>query len=395
MDRPGSSAGLLPRSTASYLPSADADLCREMDDNQAKLLKGAYSVVQEHFRDRTALDVIRVILNNKSLQRGMGMSRSRRMNSESLQRAMAMSQSQGSMSETFPGETATERDDLLTEACSVSALISRGIVSGSDVVRLFARLAALMDACVEVVSSGPWDGVEFLSEGLHIARKELWIPIGRTLALRITAHSESFSSSVLEIARLLALPLSACLAPPMATQALHANPGETLEKALLRLDAYAKLNLHGEILEWSETSLLLMRNKRHGITMEEGEAALLSAAQAFLRGERVLQRITPDLVATFAFMTQHARAEEILIAALHEQTESAKGAMYSPAAVLLTPTEMRIVALLVTGKSETVIAKQLDVSRETIRTHRKRIYQKVGAESRAGLVLLFTPASQY
>src|SRR4051812_29530206 len=112
-----------------------------------------------------------------------------------------MSRSQSNKSEACGDETEKEQfDGHLTAACSVSSLISRGVVSGSDVARLFARLAALMGGSVHVDSFGRCEDVQLLSEGIHISRKDLWIPIGANLSLRITACTNDFSSKTIEIA---------------------------------------------------------------------------------------------------------------------------------------------------------------------------------------------------
>lgn len=57
---------------------------------------------------------------------------------------------------------------------------------------------------------------------------------------------------------------------------------------------------------------------------------------------------------------------------------------------LLTPTETRIVRLLVTGKSSKEIAEVLGIGSRTVDNHRGRIMEKLHVNSAVELVLLFT-----
>lgn len=54
----------------------------------------------------------------------------------------------------------------------------------------------------------------------------------------------------------------------------------------------------------------------------------------------------------------------------------------------LTFAEARVASRLARGADLTTIAEELRVSRETVRTHLKRIYSKTGARRQAALVAL-------
>ena len=52
----------------------------------------------------------------------------------------------------------------------------------------------------------------------------------------------------------------------------------------------------------------------------------------------------------------------------------------------LTAREQTVLGLLPTGLSAREIADELGISRDTVKTHTKRIYQKLGVSSRRGAV---------
>jgi len=56
----------------------------------------------------------------------------------------------------------------------------------------------------------------------------------------------------------------------------------------------------------------------------------------------------------------------------------------------LTPREREVIALVVTGKSNKEIARQLAISHRTVETHRARIMEKMAANSLASLVAMAT-----
>ena len=52
----------------------------------------------------------------------------------------------------------------------------------------------------------------------------------------------------------------------------------------------------------------------------------------------------------------------------------------------LSPRELEILAWIAAGRSNKDIARQLVISESTVKTHRERIYQKLGIRTRAGAV---------
>jgi DNA-binding CsgD family transcriptional regulator len=59
----------------------------------------------------------------------------------------------------------------------------------------------------------------------------------------------------------------------------------------------------------------------------------------------------------------------------------------------MTPTETRLAAMIISGLPLLQAARELNVSRNTARTHMKRIYAKTETHSQAALVRLLMTAS--
>jgi DNA-binding NarL/FixJ family response regulator len=70
---------------------------------------------------------------------------------------------------------------------------------------------------------------------------------------------------------------------------------------------------------------------------------------------------------------------------LHVLPSSAVGATDPPGPDLLTPREAEVLELLQTGRSNAEIAHDLHVGVETVRTHARRIYRKLGVSTRREL----------
>lgn len=56
----------------------------------------------------------------------------------------------------------------------------------------------------------------------------------------------------------------------------------------------------------------------------------------------------------------------------------------------LTPREVQVLQLLITGKSNKVIASELCISKKTVEFHLANIYLKLGVQSRTEAVVWFT-----
>ena len=69
-----------------------------------------------------------------------------------------------------------------------------------------------------------------------------------------------------------------------------------------------------------------------------------------------------------------------------------------PAAALaviydLTPAETRVMELLAEGKTQAEIGLQLGISTNTVKTHRRRVFEKTGASRQVELVRLLASIS--
>jgi two-component system secretion response regulator SsrB len=60
----------------------------------------------------------------------------------------------------------------------------------------------------------------------------------------------------------------------------------------------------------------------------------------------------------------------------------------------ITPRKRQVLALLLEGLRQGQIARELSVGVETVRTHRREIYQFFGVHSRAELAALFARPSE-
>jgi DNA-binding CsgD family transcriptional regulator len=67
-------------------------------------------------------------------------------------------------------------------------------------------------------------------------------------------------------------------------------------------------------------------------------------------------------------------------------SEETAGEPEAGAAQLLTPREMQIVALVAQGQVNKQIAAELRISEWTVSTHLRRIYAKLGVDTRAAMV---------
>src|SRR3954447_18353541 len=98
-----------------------------------------------------------------------------------------------------------------------------------------------------------------------------------------------------------------------------------------------------------------------------------------------------------ACLSKETEARDILTAVhlasrgLHVLPKNGAGATASMGPELLTPREADVLELLRQGRSNAEIALALHVSIETVRTHRRNIYRKLGVRTRRELAGLQTP----
>lgn len=81
-----------------------------------------------------------------------------------------------------------------------------------------------------------------------------------------------------------------------------------------------------------------------------------------------------------------ASLDHIIEAALRALTDLANATISVSDPYGLTPREREILSLIATGASHDAIADTLFISRETVRTHTRKIHRKLGASSRAKVV---------
>jgi DNA-binding NarL/FixJ family response regulator len=102
-----------------------------------------------------------------------------------------------------------------------------------------------------------------------------------------------------------------------------------------------------------------------------------------------------------ACLSKETQARDVLSAihlasrGLHvlPRTDGAAAAGPPPGPELLTPREAAVLDLLQHGRSNGEIAAELHVGVETVRTHARNIYRKLGVRSRRELARLDTPAN--
>ena len=133
-----------------------------------------------------------------------------------------------------------------------------------------------------------------------------------------------------------------------------------------------------------------VRLARRGASLVEWSYALTALAEMRLElGDR---RAARDLVLEARELLARAPEPGTLALRLVGQLESALRLVVDqsgarPVVVdVLTEREQTVLGLLPTGLSAREIADQLGISRDTVKTHTKRIYQKLGVSSRRSAV---------
>lgn len=266
-------------------------------------------------------------------------------------------------------------------------------MSGSDVTQLLLRLGALLDAQVRVELETQLElddeDCDPLAYGCRASGNTLYIRLSLRASLRATAKDPEITPRALEAARLLSVPLAACLSAPIAERALRAEPTETHAEALVQLHRFVELSPQGELLHWSDGAERYLKEDGDARGVARFEAPLLAAVQAFLRGERNLQRLSPALSVSFGVLAGTAVRGELIVGALHAIDEHSEDAARFPAALLLSATELAVTRRLLSGEPESAIAERLGLATSTVKTHRHGIYRKLGVASRLELASLF------
>lgn len=94
----------------------------------------------------------------------------------------------------------------------------------------------------------------------------------------------------------------------------------------------------------------------------------------------------PLLEALPRHQTAHAALRNDLLEVLHGRSPATTDHPPPPPVEALSPTELRVLGYLPTNLSRPEIARELSVSVNTVGTHLRRIYAKLGADDRSSAV---------
>ncbi len=178
--------------------------------------------------------------------------------------------------------------------------------------------------------------------------------------------------------------------------ALLAFGGESIDTFDELIDAdqpYALLSLSREQASWSKNARSLVRRTlgELGRTGSERlDRALLRLAREFgTRPHTHLERsFLPGVRVEFARLPETKRSRaEVLALFFEEKADEQENDLRPQNAVeeLLTPTERRVTRAAAAGRSTRQIARTLRMGVETVRTHLKHVYLKLGVRNRAEL----------
>lgn len=167
--------------------------------------------------------------------------------------------------------------------------------------------------------------------------------------------------------------------------------GATQDSAAAAATLQRNLAPSGLAREGVRAQLLSAAISLSGESERPGRAAIELALRAAARADMVLSvarhgsRLASALVpfATGAVQTAFlARALR-----LAQQIESALGRSSGPAqSDPLSPRELQILRELVNGLSNKEIARRFEIAESTVKTHKERLYEKLGASSRSGAI---------
>ncbi len=333
---------------------------------------------------------------------------------------------------------------------SLVQFVSRGLVSGADVEELLYLLEQVAGAnAVAVGTSSTWAG-HCLDRGVSEAWRSAYVrnrhydPMMRSLqcnrpgswlsvredcvhllddnptvaemrphgwedciGLRIPSYcgadhffavyrslgSPVFSGHSRTLLTLAAPHLAACLGGLTASRALAASARETTGQAAARLKYTARFTPGTGEVEWS-VELRRWLERRLGrldhAALAKLAKALEVAAHAYFAGSfGVAVRFVAGLVVDFAYLEPDSTGKVRLLAVAHRSMASLD-LPELPAEQLLSPTERKVARLLATGKPVSDVALRCQISVETARTHVRSIYRKLGIETRAELLALYS-----
>jgi DNA-binding CsgD family transcriptional regulator len=213
-----------------------------------------------------------------------------------------------------------------------------------------------------------------------------------TVALYRFDGAPAFTEPDRERLRVVLAAVSRGLASKRALAALAAARGETVDEALPRLAGHVFLSMPAGALSWSASAkrLLTTRLGLDAASLPRAERMVRDAAYRFLSavdGARS-QPIPGGLRVEFAVIPPRPGETQRLLGWFVDDRRSDPGPV--PADALLSPRQRRIARDAAAGDSLTTIATKLKVRPETVRSHLREIYRRLGVQRRVELARLFT-----
>jgi DNA-binding CsgD family transcriptional regulator len=220
-------------------------------------------------------------------------------------------------------------------------------------------------------------------------------PLGRELTLVFYRErgARSFGANDQATLRLIYPHLAVGLGTRSALLAFGGDSADTFDELIDADQPHALVSLSREEASWSRSARSLVGRTlgelgRAGI--QKLDRALVRLAREFgARPHTHLERsFLPGVRVEFARLpaTKRNRAE-VLALFFEERADEHENVLGPRNAVeeLLTPTERRVTRAAAAGRSTRQIARKLRISVETVRTHLKHVYLKLGVRSRAEL----------
>jgi LuxR family maltose regulon positive regulatory protein len=159
-----------------------------------------------------------------------------------------------------------------------------------------------------------------------------------------------------------------------------AAPAAAVRAAAVRSLALGRLRRHAEAAAWARTATALA--ERHGVPeglVPVAEAAALSRSGDVARAEALLESAHDEDEAVGALAC-------LVLTAIRADDVAADASRDEPASTDLSEAEGRVLRLLPARLTQREIARELYLSPNTVKTHTRAIYRKLGASSRTDAV---------
>lgn len=222
-----------------------------------------------------------------------------------------------------------------------------------------------------------------------VAIARLYSPFRSDLMIALYRFDDApiFDESDRELLRLVLPAVGRGLSSQRALAALNAPADESLSDALPKLGGHFFLSLPGGAVQWSATARRVLRERLalDGPGWRRAEAMVRAATMRFLRsaeGARS-QRIAGDLRLELAIVPPEKDEQQRILGWLIDDREPAGSA---PAEALLSPRQREIAHAVARGAAVAEVAERFGISVETVRTHLRAIYRRLGVRDRRALV---------